>query len=570
MKLNYLLIALVFLNLSPICAQKTPEPKTKKKKASEMVIERERPVEWSNLVLGGRFMDRFLPMPNLGVMTSDTWGAPGVIPRDINNGVESPLWSYWGGNTLLEQEDGKYHLFVCRWPENAEKGHMAYHDSRVVHGVSKSPFGPFRIAGEVGHGHNPTWYKTKKGRYVLYVIDKYYVAQHINGPWKEGQFEFDKRDRETSSAHNFMHNCTFAQREDGTFLMVNRHGYSWFSKDGLTTWNMVGEKSGYPPVEGKYEDPVIWKDNVQYHMIVNDWLGRIAWYLRSKDGVDWKVEPGEAYVPGISIHENGKKEDWHKYERIRMLQDEKGRAIAANFAVIDTLKYEDLPNDNHSSKLIVVPLVKDKLLTLLNEKKIASNTREIKVKIEAESDFNPQTDIDLNSLRFGASEKVNFGNGSKITRTEKLGKDLILIFNGKGNGLTEDNFVGKLIGKDKNGKLLFGYTRLPEVEYVQPILSARAPTFTKTSEGYTVEVKVENFGQVASTETEINITLLENGKEKNLASGKVRPLKPFQETIVSLPCKIKLQKGSTYTLKSTLLPQGDQPVNFTKTITLQE
>ncbi|MBU2947785.1 glycoside hydrolase family protein [Zobellia uliginosa] len=570
MKLNYLLIALVFLNLSPICAQKTPEPKTKKKKASEMVIERERPAEWSKLVLGGRFMDRFLPMPDLGGMTSGTWGAPGVTPRDINNGVESPLWSYWGGNTLLEQEDGKYHLFVCRWPENAEKGHMAYHDSRVVHGVSKSPFGPFRIAREVGHGHNPTWYKTKKGRYVLYVIDKYYVAQHINGPWKEGQFEFDKRDRETSSAHNFMHNCTFAQREDGTFLMVNRHGYSWFSKDGLTTWNMVGEKSGYPPVEGKYEDPVIWKDNIQYHMIVNDWLGRIAWYLRSKDGVDWKVEPGEAYVPGISIHENGKKEDWHKYERIRMLQDEKGRAIAANFAVIDTLKYEDLPNDNHSSKLIVVPLIKDKLLTLLNENKISPKTKEIRVKIEAESDFNPQTDIDLNSLRFGASEKVNFGNGSKITRTEKLGKDLILIFNGKGNGLTEDNFAGKLIGKDKNGKLLFGYTRLPEVEYVQPILSARAPTFTKTSEGYTVEVKVENFGQVASTETEINITLLENGNEKNLASGKVRPLKPFQEVMVSLPCTIKLQKGSTYTLKSTLLPQGDQPVNFTKTITLQE
>ncbi|WP_226967940.1 glycoside hydrolase family protein [Zobellia roscoffensis] len=570
MKLNYLLIALVFLNLSPICAQKTPEPKTKKKKASEMVIERERPAEWSKLVLGGRFMDRFLPMPNLGGMTSDTWGAPGVIPRDINNGVESPLWSYWGGNTLLEQEDGKYHLFVCRWLENAEKGHMAYHDSRVVHGVSKSPFGPFRIAGEVGHGHNPTWYKTKKGRYVLYVIDKYYVAQHINGPWKEGQFEFDKRDRETSSAHNFMHNCTFAQREDGTFLMVNRHGYSWFSKDGLTTWNMVGEKSGYPPVEGKYEDPVIWKDNVQYHMIVNDWLGRIAWYLRSKDGVDWKVEPGEAYVPGISIHENGKKEDWHKYERIRMLQDEKGRAIAANFAVIDTLKYEDLPNDNHSSKLIVVPLVKDKLLTLLNEKKIASNTREIKVKIEAESDFNPQTDIDLNSLRFGASEKVNFGKGSKITRTEKLGKDLILIFNGKGNGLTEDNFAGKLIGKDKKGKLLFGYTRLPEVEYVQPILSARAPTFTKTSEGYTVEVKVENFGQVASTESQINIILLENGKEKNLASSKVRPLKPFQEVVVSLPSTIKLQKGKSYTIKSSISLKGSQPVNFTKTITLQE
>ncbi|MDO6818511.1 glycoside hydrolase family protein [Zobellia sp. 1_MG-2023] len=570
MKTSYLLLVLALLNLSSIQSQQNTKPKKQKKEAHEMVVERARPAEWSRLVLGGRFMDRFLPMPDLGGMTSNTWGAPGVVPRDINNGVESPLWSYWGGNTLLEQEDGKYHLFVCRWPENADNGHMAYHDSRVVHGVSESPFGPFKIAGEVGHGHNPTWYVTKKGRYVLYVIDKYYVAQHINGPWKEGQFEFDKRGRETSSASNFMHNCTFAQREDGSFLMVNRHGYPYFSKDGLAKWNMVGEKSVYPPVEGKYEDPVIWKDNVQYHLIVNDWLGRIAWYLRSKDGVDWKVDPGEAYMPGISVHENGTKEDWHKYERIRILQDEKGRAIAANFAVIDTLKYEDLPNDNHSSKLIVVPLTKEKLLTVLNDKKITSSTKEIKLKIEAESDFNPHTDIDLGSLRFGASEQVNFGKGSKIKRTEKTGKDLILIFNGKGNGLTDDNFAGKLLGKDKKGKLLFGYTRLPEIEYLQPILSAGAPTLSKTPEGYTIEVKVENFGQVASAETDIKIYLVQDGKELSLASGKIRPLKPFQEVTLSLPSEFKLQKDTTYHIKSTILPKGGLPVNFTKTLTLQE
>ncbi|MUH34304.1 hypothetical protein D9O36_00470 [Zobellia amurskyensis] len=535
-----------------------------------MVVERERPKEWNNLVLGGRFMDRFLPMPDLGGITSDTWGSKNVIPRDINNGIESPLWSYWGGNTLLQKEDGKYHLFVCRWPENAEKGHMSYHDSRVVHGVSESPFGPFKIAGEVGHGHNPTWYVTKKGRYVLYVIDKYYVAQHINGPWREGEFEFDKRDRKTSNASNFMHNCTFAQREDGSFLMVNRHGYPYFSKNGLAKWNMIGEKSVYPPVEGKYEDPVVWKDHVQYHLIVNDWLGRIAWYLRSKDGVDWKVEPGEAYMPGISVHENGINEGWHKYERIRILQDEKGRAIAANFAVIDTLKYEDLPNDNHSSKLIVVPLRKEKLLTVLNDKKITSSTKEIRLKIEAENDFNPQTDIDLGSLRFGASEEVNFGKGSKISRSEKSGKDLILVFDGKGNGLTDDNFAGKLLGKDKNGKLLFGYTRLPEVEYLNPILSARAPVFKKTASGYDIAVKVENFGQVTSTSTNLKLTLVNDGKEQILASGTISPIKPFQETTVSLSNKIKLQKGATYTVKSTITSKAHKPVNFIKTITLQE
>ena len=45
------------------------------------VTERPRPAEWKNLIFGGRFMDRFLPMPVVGLLTSDTWGDPAVVPR---------------------------------------------------------------------------------------------------------------------------------------------------------------------------------------------------------------------------------------------------------------------------------------------------------------------------------------------------------------------------------------------------------------------------------------------------------------------------------------------------------
>ena len=47
------------------------------------------------------------------------------------------------------------------------------------------------------------------------------------------------------------------------------------------------DKRVYPDVEGRFEDPVVWRDELQYHLIVNDWLGRIAFYQRSKDGVHW-------------------------------------------------------------------------------------------------------------------------------------------------------------------------------------------------------------------------------------------------------------------------------------------
>lgn len=565
MNSNLRLWVLLILSLPIVSAQEISDSNNKRPK--EMVVERERPAEWNDLIFGGRFMDRFLPMPDLGGVTANTWGAQNVIPRDISNGVESPLWSYWGGNTRLGK-DGKYHLFVCRWPENAPKGHMAYHDSRVVHGESKSPFGPFRISGEVGHGHNPTWYIAKNGRYILYVIDKYYMAEHINGPWREREFKFDKRDREVSQALNFMHNCTFSQREDGSFLMVNRHGYPWFSKDGISKWSLVGEKSVYPPVEGKYEDPVVWKDNIQYHLIVNDWLGRIAWYLRSKDGVSWKIDPGEAYMPGISKHENGTDEDWHKYERIRILQDEHGRAIAANFAVIDTLKFEDLPNDNHSSKLIVVPLVKDRLLTIMNEEKINSNTEEIILKIAAEKGFNPHSDIDFKSLRFGASEEVNFGKGSRLLRTEESDKDLILVFEGNGNGFSDANFAGKLLGKTKKGQLLFGFAKLPWVDYIQPILSAKAPLFLKTSNGFKITIEVANFGQVASEKSSLSLDLIEGNKEMNIASGVIPKLQPFEIISLQLYTNTELKSGKQYQMRSTIKSDRLKPVTFTKVITI--
>ena len=84
------------------------------------ITDRERPEEWNNLIDGGRFMDRFLPMPVMGPLSEDTWGAENVKPRYIENGIEDNTWSYWGGNTLLG-EDGKYHLFVCRWRERRDR-----------------------------------------------------------------------------------------------------------------------------------------------------------------------------------------------------------------------------------------------------------------------------------------------------------------------------------------------------------------------------------------------------------------------------------------------------------------
>ena len=511
------------------------------------ITERERPAEWKQLVKGARFMDRFLPMKG-NVLSSDTWGADCVLPRYVDNGIEDGIWSYWGGN-IRKGEDGKYHLFVCGWLECSPKGHMEWPNSYVFHTVSDNLTGPFKPVRIIGKGHNPEMFRAKDGRYVVYVIDGRYVSDDLNGKWEYGKFDFNARDRRIIEG---LSNLSFAQREDSSYVMVCRGGGIWVSRDGLSEYNQLTDKRVYPDVDGRFEDPVIWRDHIQYHLIVNDWLGRIAFYLRSKDGVNWVVDPGEAYMPGVAVHADGQVEDWFKYERLKVYQDKYGRAIQANFAVIDTLKNEDKPFDHHSSKNISIPLNPGLLLTILDEKPITSGTKTIRVKIQAEEGFNPQTDIDVNSLRFGASEEVNYGRGCQVLTTENAGKDLIVTFNGKGNGITKDEFAPKLIGKYKNGRMLYGYARLPYIDYIEPILSARAPVFTKSGKGLECTVEVQNFGQVESKKALVEVGYKKEGKTIKVASGMVPALKPYEKTDLLLSAKDRFEEGKEYDLIVTL------------------
>lgn len=511
------------------------------------ITERERPAEWKQLVKGARFMDRFLPMKG-NVLSSDTWGADCVLPRYVDNGIEDGIWSYWGGN-IRKGEDGKYHLFVCGWLECSPKGHMEWPNSYVFHTVSDNLTGPFKPVRIIGKGHNPEMFRAKDGRYVVYVIDGRYVSDDLNGKWEYGKFDFNARDRRIIEG---LSNLSFAQREDSSYVMVCRGGGIWVSRDGLSEYNQLTDKRVYPDVDGRFEDPVIWRDHIQYHLIVNDWLGRIAFYLRSKDGVNWVVDPGEAYMPGVAVHADGQVEDWFKYERLKVYQDKYGRAIQANFAVIDTLKNEDKPFDHHSSKNISIPLNPGLLLTILDEKPITSGTKTIRVKIQAEEGFNPQTDIDVNSLRFGASEEVNYGRGCQVLTTENAGKDLIVTFNGKGNGITKDEFAPKLIGKYKDGRMLYGYARLPYIDYIEPILSARAPVFTESGKGLECTVEVQNFGQVESKKALVEVGYKKEGKTIKVASGMVPALKPYEKTDLLLSAKDRFEEGKEYDLIVTL------------------
>ncbi|TCC98943.1 glycoside hydrolase family protein [Pedobacter psychroterrae] len=520
--------------------------------------ERPRPEAWKSLIFGGRFMDRFLPMENNGKPARrDTWGSEGVLPRYVENGIENSILSFWCAD--IKYDKGKYHMFVVGWPESSTKGHDTWPASTLYHATADNMTGPFMVRDTIGKGHNSVGFKLKDGRWIVYVIDGYYISDSAEGPWTYKKFDFQNRDRNIMDG---MSNCVFAQREDGSYLMVNRGGGVWFSQTGESAYNQISEKSAYPAIKGSFEDPVVWRDNIQYNLIVNDWYGRIAYYLRSKDGQNWKTESGEAYMPGIARHADGTKEDWWKYERMGVFQDTYGRAIQANFAVIDVEKNLDRGSDIHSSKNITIPLMPGRLITILDKTPVTAITKTVRIKIAAEKGFDPQKDIDFTSLNFGASEEVNYGRGFKVVKTEKAGKDMVITFNVAGKNISDDGYAAKLLGKTKSGNLVFGYALLPWINKIEAILSARLPIFTPGDKGVGVKIVVENFGQVDAKDTKLKITYIDNGQQTELASAIIPPIKPFGKTELNLESKAVFEKGKEYDFTITINPDNENRVTL--------
>ena len=121
--------------------------------------------------------------------------------------------------------------------------------------------------------------------------------------------------------------------------------HSWLSETGLSTYKLVSTTKATEAIgrDGAYEDPVVWRTNIQYHLVVNDWKGRIAYHLRSKDGINWKADPGAAYVPRIAVYEDGTKVDWYKFECPKVTRDRLSSLISCVFNRITMRFFPAIP-----------------------------------------------------------------------------------------------------------------------------------------------------------------------------------------------------------------------------------
>jgi len=344
----------------------------------------------TSLAAGKTFMDYFQPTPLIGSLTTNTWGAPGILPRDPQNGLEDPRlkdlplvasnrlsdvsgpkWYYWDGQ-IIKSPEGKFYMFASRWDQ--AKGHGGWGGSSAVYAVSDNLLGPYVdkgliwpdvVNGVAGRGHNVTALVLPDKRYAVLISEtrpgSIYISKSLDGPWEfQGPITFTTNEF-SGNPRRLGSNMSIMVRADGGFEIVQRSGLILISTNGIMGPYAVQGPSVYPklingePVRN-LEDPVVWFSGGLYHIVVNSWSARKAYHLTSSDGIhNWTLR-GLAYDPTKDFirYSDGTVNHWNKMERPGVYL-ENGHVAAVTLASIDISKEEDRGNMPHGSKVVVVP-----------------------------------------------------------------------------------------------------------------------------------------------------------------------------------------------------------------------
>lgn len=344
-----------------------------------------------------QFMDCIEPMPIVEGLSTDCWGAKQVGPRDQGNGLEDrdmSDYSYWDGGIIKDEESGKYYMFASRWNQAGghwgQDGISGWQGSQAIYAISDNLYGPYEDQGPIwpewcdGAGHNVFPFKISEAdplyeegyRYAISISDTgmhgetangtLHISQSLDGPWELISNGHDGKLNAVGGNGFSLSNISIMVRPDGKYEATNRNGDIaiadslagiWEVKENSLWWKVPGMSSV------NVEDPVIWYSDGLYHIVVNKWDTRMSYYLTSRDGItDWKRHPGTAYTPDADFlrYEDGTVNNWSKIERPNIYVED-NQIKALTFAVIDVQKEEDFGNDQHGSKIIVVPFSSEKL-----------------------------------------------------------------------------------------------------------------------------------------------------------------------------------------------------------------
>ncbi len=117
----------------------------------------------------------------------------------------------------------------------------------------------------------------------------------------------------------------------------------------------------------------------------------------------------------------------------------------------------------------------------------------------------------------------------------------------------------KLLGRTSNGKLLFGYCRLPWVNYDEPILTVRRPQVTGQNEKYVLRIEVSNHGQVASKPSEIQVV----AAKMPPITAACPALQPYSKANIDVNLPENFKAGKACDFQITTGSHLQQPTVFT-------
>jgi hypothetical protein len=234
-------------------------------------------------------------------------------------------WHTWGSSPI-RGPDERVHLFVARWPREADHAPGWFMESQIARYVGPGPEGPFRFAEVVltGSGgdawdsnsvHNPTIHKVD-GQYALFFIgndggeDKGFpanqkiglaVADALDGPWKriggDGLVLAPPEDS-TIWSHDSpvgVNNPAFLKKDGRYFLYykARRRGKGPAREMGLAIANELDgpyrfQQEPVTPNDQMIEDGYAFKSSDRVYMLTTDNYG--TW--REGGGLLWPSEKG--------------------------------------------------------------------------------------------------------------------------------------------------------------------------------------------------------------------------------------------------------------------------------------
>lgn len=335
-------------------------------------------------------VDFFLPLePVAPLVSSGVWGSSNALPRDTANGLEDATlqnWCYWDGG-VVKGDDGKYHMFASRWPQSCSHAEGWTANSYGTHAVSDNINGPYVDQGLIwpdwkvedeedaynGMGHNVTCFKMHDGRYGVVTSEvtpgNVFVADSPDDPFEYlGEIEVDYNGFPSGLAHYtydpyHMANVMILPREDGTYMIIARSMATMISEDGVCGPYKIMCGSVYGnnldiPQTSENEDPTVWYSGGMYHIVYNHWATSTSYHFSSKDGINNWIYRGIAFKkndPNIFVYSDGTENEWSTIERPTAVMGDDGHVSHFLFSVIDVGKGSDAANDNHGSKIVIVP-----------------------------------------------------------------------------------------------------------------------------------------------------------------------------------------------------------------------